>query len=127
MPGVPQCDRCHGMGASRLDECLNLGSTACVSGFDTQAALHRLQAGTLAAAIAATDEVDMGPAAHLYLSMEQGDIKHGNKNSSLSPSFTPPDTRALLETHGQTGQLYKFDAGLTDCLLHCILCTTPTV
>ena len=50
------------MGAAGLDELVHLGGSACGPSLDPQAALQGLQAGTLAATIAARNEVHMGPA-----------------------------------------------------------------
>lgn len=62
VPRVPQRDSCNGMGAAGLDELVHLGGSACGPSLDPQAALQGLQAGTLAATIAARNEVHMGPA-----------------------------------------------------------------
>lgn len=62
MPCVPQRHSCHRVRAAGLDKLLHLGGAAGGPSLDPQAALQGLQAGALAAAIAAGNEVDMRPA-----------------------------------------------------------------
>lgn len=62
MPCVPQRHSRDSMRAAGLDELLHLGGAARGPSLDPQAALQGLQAGALAAAIAARNEVDMRPA-----------------------------------------------------------------
>ena len=73
MPCVPQGDSCNGMRAAGLDELVDLGGTACGPSLHSQAALQGLQAGALAAAIAARDEVHMGPADHDHVCSTNND------------------------------------------------------